>query len=53
MLNETFFSHVKKGAFLVNTARGELVDDDALLTALETGVLAGARVSIATGTSRS
>jgi D-3-phosphoglycerate dehydrogenase len=42
LLNEARLRTMKKGAFLVNAARGGLVDEDALLKLLEEGHLGGA-----------
>lgn len=41
MVNEAFLSHMKQGAILVNTARGQLVDNLAVRTALLDGRLGG------------
>ncbi len=42
MVNEGFLSKMKKGSYLVNTTRGEVVDETAMLRALESGHLRGA-----------
>jgi len=42
MVDDTFLKKMKQGAFVVNTARGELIDEQALCDALEKGHLAGA-----------
>lgn len=42
MVNGAFLSQMKIGAFLINTSRGELVDEEALYQALQNGHLAGA-----------
>ena len=41
MINEKTLKFFKRGAYLVNTARGKLVDADALVRAVESGQIAG------------
>jgi len=49
LLDETAFKKLKKGAILVNTARGGLVDTEALIKALENGILAAAALDVVEG----
>jgi D-3-phosphoglycerate dehydrogenase len=42
LVNEEFLSKMKKSSFLINTSRGEAIDEAALLKALQTGHLKGA-----------
>jgi len=46
MITAGFFSACKRGMCLVNTSRGELVDEESLLQALESGVLSGAALDV-------
>jgi phosphoglycerate dehydrogenase-like enzyme len=42
MVDSIFLEKMKKGSFLINTSRGEVIDEDALLDALQSGHLHGA-----------
>jgi len=42
MINEAAFSKMKDGAYLVNVARGDVIDEAALIRALQNNKLAGA-----------
>lgn len=42
IVDEAFLNKMKKGSYLVNTSRGEAVNEDALLKALQSGHLKGA-----------
>ena len=46
MIGEREIGMMKDGAFLVNTARGGVVDERALLKALKDGKLAGAAIDV-------
>lgn len=46
LLNAHRISHLKDGAVVVNTARGGLIDTDALVRELETGRLGGAALDV-------
>src|SRR5207245_11605392 len=41
LFNDALISKMKRGAYLVNTARGKICDRDAIVRALESGQLAG------------
>ena len=52
IIDEEIFRQFKRGAYLINTARGEMIDEAALLTALQEGILAGCAVDVLCGDSR-
>lgn len=46
LMNTEAFMRMKKGTYLINTARGEIVDSKALLAAIEDGTVAGAGLDV-------
>ncbi len=46
MIGAAELAHLPKGAFVVNTARGEIIDEVALCAALESGQIAGVAVDV-------
>jgi len=46
LMNAAAFAAMKPGAFFINASRGNLVDDDALLAALDAGTIAGCAVDV-------
>ncbi len=46
MMNAAAFAKMKKGAYIVNTARGPLIDEPALIAALDAGQVGGAGLDV-------
>lgn len=49
MINKNNINKIKKGALLINTARGGLVETEALALALDQGILSGAGLDVLEG----
>ncbi|MBI5405755.1 hydroxyacid dehydrogenase [Candidatus Kaiserbacteria bacterium] len=46
LINKENIAGMKKGAYLINTSRGAVVETDALVEALKSGILAGAALDV-------
>jgi lactate dehydrogenase-like 2-hydroxyacid dehydrogenase len=46
MFNDSAFAKMKKGARIINVARGGVIDDDALARALDAGIVASAALDV-------
>jgi len=46
LINSGNINLIKKGAYLINTARGGIIETDALVKALDSGILAGAGLDV-------
>lgn len=49
LINKEKIALMKKGVYLINTARGELIDTDALVWGLEKGIIGGAGLDVMEG----
>jgi D-3-phosphoglycerate dehydrogenase len=49
LFSEELFMKFRRGSYFINTARGEVVDSEALVEALESGILRGAAVDVLDG----
>lgn len=52
LLDRDKIGKIKKGAIVLNTSRGEILDESALLDALKSGAISGACLDVLTGESR-
>ena len=48
IIDEAFLKNMKKTAILINTSRGSVIDEDALIRALQSGEIAGAGLDVFT-----
>lgn len=46
LINQNNISFIKRGAVIINTSRGEVVETEALIHGLETGILSGAGLDV-------
>ena len=46
MVNKKFFKFVKPGSFFINVSRGEIIDETALISAMESGIIERASVDV-------
>lgn len=46
LINKERLAMMKKGAYLINTSRGPVIDEDALVEALQSGVIRGAALDV-------
>jgi len=49
LINKENIATMKKGVYLINTARGELIDTEALISGLQKGIIAGAGLDVLEG----